>query len=386
MKLCTITGSRAEFFILKNLILRLQKEKKFKHQLIVTGSHTSRKFGNTIRDIKRNKVKITSIIKTNFKGDKPNNITNYLADGIKKFSNKFSKTKPDLILVLGDRYEIYSAVIAAYLARISIAHIYGGETTQGSLDEGIRHSITKLSNIHLVSNKKHLNRVNQLGENKKYIFNIGSLGVEALIKHKDFSKLTLEKELKIKFNKKNVLMTFHSETTLSKEKNIKNLNILLNCLKKLKDTTIIITTPGADHFYKSIQSRLKNFNLRNKNVFLFKSLGDTYYFSICKNVDFMIGNSSSGIIEMPSLNKGTINVGNRQLGREQARSVINIKFSEVDIMNGIKKIYSKKFKKILKKVRNPYEKKNSLSNVIKILKALKIENLKSKKFCDLKIK
>ena len=144
MKLCTITGSRAEFFILKNLILKLQKEKKFKHQLIVTGSHTSQKFGNTIKDIKRNKVKITSIIKTNFRGDKPNHIANYLGDGIKRFSNKFSKIKPDLILVLGDRYEIYAAVISAYLSRIPIAHICGGETTQGSLDEGIRHSISKL--------------------------------------------------------------------------------------------------------------------------------------------------------------------------------------------------------------------------------------------------
>lgn len=385
MRLCTVSGSRAEFFILKDLILKLQNEKKFKHQFIVTGSHTSQIFGNTIKDIIRNKVKITSIIKTNFKGDKPNHIANYLGDGIKKFSQKFLKIKPDLLLILGDRYEIYAAAISAYLARIPIAHIYGGETTQGSLDEGIRHSISKFSNIHFVSTEKHLNRVAQLGENKKSIFNIGSLGVEALIKHKGLTRQNLEKELKIKFNKKNILMTFHPETIFDERKNIKNLTILLNCLKKLKDTTIIITSTGADHYYKSIQSRLTKFSLRNKNVFLFKSLGHNYYFSICKNVDFMIGNSSSGIIEMPSFKKGTINVGNRQLGREQARSVINTKFLEKEILNGIKKVYSKKFRKILKKVNNPYEKKNSTLSIIKILKGLKIKNLQSKMFYDLKI-
>ena len=383
MKLCTVSGSRAEFFILKNLILKIQNNKNFKHHFIVAGSHTSQIFGNTIKDIKNNKVNISSIIKTNFKDDKPNHIANYLGDGIKEFSNKFTKIKPDLLLVLGDRYEIYAAVIAAYLARIPIAHIYGGETTQGSLDEGIRHSISKLSNIHFVSTKKHFKRLEQLGENKKYIFNIGSLGVEALITNKGLPTQTLEKELKIKFNKKNILMTFHSETVLGEKENIKNLNILLNCLKKLKNTSIIITTPGADHYFNSIQSSLKKFNLRNKNVFLFKSLGHDYYFSICKKVDFMIGNSSSGIIEMPSFNKGTINVGNRQLGREQARSVLNIKFSEKSIMNGIKKIYSRRFKKILKNVDNPYEKKNSLLNIIKILKNLKIKNLRYKKFNDL---
>ena len=222
MKLCTVSGSRAEFFILKNLILKIQNDKKFNHHFIVTGSHTSQIFGNTIKDIKNNKVNISSIIKTNFKDDKPNHIANYLGDGIKKFSNKFTKNKPDLLLVLGDRYEIYAAVIAAYLARIPIAHIYGGETTQGSLDEGIRHSISKLSNIHFVSTKKHFKSLEQLGENKKYIFNIGSLGVEALITNKGLPTQTLEKELKIKFNKKNILMTFHSETVLGEKENIKN--------------------------------------------------------------------------------------------------------------------------------------------------------------------
>lgn len=376
MKLCTVTGSRAEFFILENLIAKIQNERFFKHSLLITGTHTSNFFGKTIRDIKKKRIKIKSIIDLNFQGDKPQDISNYFATGVKKFSREFSKIKPDLVLVLGDRYEIYSAAISAYFSNIPIAHLYGGETTKGSLDEGIRHSISKLSNLHFVSTKKHFDRVYRLGENKKYIFNIGSLGVEALKKSKPINKEKLEKKLNIKFNKKNILMTFHPETINDKNKNLKNLDNLLNCLKNLKNTSIIVTMPGADHYYKSIYSKLFKFNKNNSNVFLFKSLGHDNYFSICKIVDFMIGNSSSGIIEMPSLKKGTINLGVRQLGRVQANSVINANFSKKDIKSAINKIYSKKFKKTLQTIKNPYEQKNSLSKIIRILKLLDMKSIK----------
>ena len=357
MKLCTITGSRAEFFILKNLIIKLQKDKKLKHNLIATGSHNTTFFGNTIKDIKKNGVNINSIIDLNIKGEKSIDIAKYLSIGIKKFSKKFLQIKPDLILVLGDRYEIFAAVISAYLNNVPVAHIYGGEKTLGSLDDGIRHSISKLSNIHFVSTKDYFNRVKQLGENHKFIFQVGSMGVEAIKNHKKFNKEYLEKQLKLRFNKKNILMTYHPETTKTKEQNILNLKKCLNCLKKLKDTSIIITLPGADQNYKVITKNLETFKKGNKNVFLFKSLGHDYYFSICKIVDFMIGNSSSGIIEMPSFKKATINLGSRQKGRIHSKSVINVEFNEKKILKAIKKVYSINFLKILRKSTNPYEKK-----------------------------
>ena len=377
MKLCTVTGSRAEFFILKNLIAKFQKEQFFKHSLLITGSHTSKFFGKTIRDIKREGINIKRIINLNLRGDKPQDISNYFATGVKKFSKEFLKLKPDLVLVLGDRYEIYSAAISAYFSNIPIVHLYGGETTKGSLDEGIRHSISKLSNLHFVSTEKHFDKVCSLGINKRYIFNIGSLGVEALKKHKLIDKKTLEKKLNIKLNKKNILMTFHPETINDKKENLKNLEVLLSCLKNRKNTSIIITMPGADHYYKSIYSKLVSFNKKNSNVFLFKSLGHDNYFSICKVVDFMIGNSSSGIIEMPTLKKGTINLGIRQLGRIQPSSVINAKFNKKNIISAINKIYSKNFKKILQTTKNPYEKKNSLSKIIRILKSLDMKSIKN---------
>ena len=180
MKICTITGSRAEFFLLKNLIIKLQNDQKIKHELLVTGSHNLKFFGNTIKDIKNSGILIKNTIDLDIKGEKSNDIAKYLSTGVRKFSNKFLNIKPDLVLVLGDRYEIFSAVIAAYLSNIPIAHIYGGEKTLGSLDEGVRHSITKLSNLHFVSTKEYFNRVKQLGENQKFIHVVGSLGVESI--------------------------------------------------------------------------------------------------------------------------------------------------------------------------------------------------------------
>ena len=202
MKLCTITGSRAEFFLLKNLITKINNEKKLKNNLLVTGSHNSALFGNTIKDIKQSNIKIKAIVNLKIKNDRPIDISKYISEGIKKFSYHFNSIKPDLVIILGDRYEIYTAAIAAYILKIPIAHIYGGETTQGVIDEGIRHSITKLSHIHFVSTNRYLKRVKQLGENPKMIFNVGSLGIEALKKNKALNKKTLEKKLGIKFRKK----------------------------------------------------------------------------------------------------------------------------------------------------------------------------------------
>ncbi len=385
MKLCIVTGSRAEFFILKNLITKIQKNKDFKQNLLVTGTHNSKFFGSTIQDIKKNGVTIHGIINLNINGDNSLDIAKYLSIGIQKFSQKFAKIRPDFLLVLGDRYEIFSAVISAYLNNIPIGHIYGGEITQGSLDENIRHSITKFSNLHFVSTKKYHDRVKQLGEDKKKIFNVGSMGVESIKNHRIIKKKDLEKLLNIKFNEKNILMTFHPETTKDQKENILNLKKCLNCLKKLKNTSIIITMPGADQHYKMIYKLLKKFTQKNKNVFLFKSLGHDNYFSICRVVDFMIGNSSSGIIEMPSFKKPSIDLGIRQLGRIKAKSTINVDFNEQKITSAINKVLSKKFKKSLLKVVNPYEKKNSSDRIITILRRTNFRKLQSKNFFDYKI-
>lgn len=382
MKICTITGSRAEFFLLKNLITKLTYDKKIKNNLLVTGSHNSFFFGNTIKDIKKSNFKIKAEIDLKIKKDKPSDISNYLTEGIKKFSYYFNKIKPDLILILGDRYEIFSAAIAAHILRIPIAHIYGGETTQGAIDEGIRHSITKLSHIHFVSTNKYFTRVKQLGENPKMIFNVGSLGVEALKKNKTINKKILEKKLGIKFRKKNLLITFHSETIYDEKKNLKNLKIFLDSLKNLKDTSLIFTAPGADFYFKSILKEMKKFINKTPQAYFFKSLGHENYFSLCKHVDLMVGNSSSGIIEMPSFKKWAINIGVRQEGRVKAKSTIDVKFKKLEIEKLILKLLLNKNTSFLKNTKNPYDNGNSSDKIIKIIKKIKFSNINNKKFYD----
>ena len=386
MKICTVTGSRAEFYILKKLIKKLEKSKSIKQHLIVTGSHNSKIFGNTINEIKKQKIKIGRKINILINNDSELGISKSFAVGVERFSKEFLKIKPDILLILGDRYEIFAAAVSACFNRIPIVHIHGGEITQGAIDEAIRHSITKLSHIHFVSTKNYYKNVLQLGENKNHVFNIGSLGVENLKEVNLLKKKVLEKKLNIKFNKKNIIVTFHPETINSKNQNKKNLKTLLKSLSKLKETTIIFTMPGADVSFKMIISELKKFVKKNKNACLFESLGDELYFSLCKVVDLMIGNSSSGIIEMSSFKKGTINIGDRQKGRVMPESVLNVNFDEKKIKNKIKYAYSKKFNSVLKNVKNPYDQRNSSDKLIKILKKIKLKNILKKNFFNYKVK
>ena len=380
MKICTVTGSRAEFYILKNLIKKLENDRKLKHHLIVTGSHNLKAFGNTINDIKKEKIKIGSKINILLRNDSELDISNSYALGVKLFSKELLRLKPDILILLGDRYEIFAAAVAACFNRIPIVHIHGGEITEGVIDEALRHSITKMAHIHFVSTKQYHRNLLQLGENPKHIFNIGSLGVENLRRTSLYNKKDLEKKLNLKFKKKNILITFHPETIHTRVQNKKNLIELLKSLQKLKKTNLIFTMPGADINFKMIVKEIKNFIKINKNGYLFKSLGDKIYFSLCNEVDLMIGNSSSGLIEMPSFKKPTINLGYRQKGRVTANSVINTDFDSKKIYNKIKYVYSKKFCDNLKRIINPYEKKNSSEKIIQVLKKIKIKNILSKKF------
>lgn len=384
MKINSITGSRAEFFLLKDLILKIEKDKYFQHKLIVTGSHNQKYFGKTINQIKKNKINIGKKIKINLSKDDPYHITKSFNEAVKKFNFYFLKNKPDAIMLLGDRYEIFSAAIAAYFNGIPIIHLYGGELTYGAIDESIRHCITKLANIHFVSNRNHFLRVRQLGENKKMIFNVGSLGVEAAKNNVSFSKKKMEKDLKIKFRNKNLLVTFHSETLKSEKINLKYLNELLKSLSTQKKTSIIFTLPNADFYFKKIIKVLKQFVSFKSNCYLFSSLGHDYYFSLCKIVDLVIGNSSSGIIEVPTLKKISINIGERQLGRISANSVINTYFDSKKISLSIKKAY-KKYNTIKNsEFINPYEGYKTSNKIINILKRIKLKDINYKKFYDLK--
>ncbi len=381
--ICVITGSRADYDLLLPIIKGLSKIKKFNVKTIVTGSHFI-KFQTSIKIIKNDKIKIFKKIKIPYLNDTNSTILKSISSGIEKFDEVFKKNKFDLLIVLGDRYEIFSAVISASFYRIPIAHLSGGEVTEGAIDESLRHSITKFSTFHFVSNPIYLKRIKQLGENPRNIFHVGSTSVEDVSKEKLYSKKELEKKLNFEFKKENFLITFHP-VTFQEDYGLKDFKEILTYFEKRKNQGIIFTIPNADtkNFY--ISKMIKKFIKKNKNSKYFGSLGRIKYFSVIKNVDAVIGNSSSGLSEVPSLKKPTINIGTRQKGRLRSKSVIDIeKVNSVKLNRSLKKIKSKEFLKLMNSSKNPYYKSNTTKNILKIIKNLNLRKISQKNFFDIK--
>lgn len=381
IKIATISSTRADFGLLKNLIKKLNRN-NFKTRLIATGTHFSKQYGYTYRDILKNKIKIDEKINKKINTSNPLGISKIMSDHIFESSKIFEKLKPDLIILLGDRYEILASAIAAHICCIPIAHIHGGELTNGIIDDAFRHSITKLSQIHFVANKIYKKRVIQLGENPKKVFNVGGMGVDSIKATSTFSKAELEKILNIKFSEKNLLINFHPETLNKNSAKIQTQE-LLSSLKNLKNTSLFFTMPGAENENLDIIKQIKKFVKKNDGSYFFKSLGHKKYFSFLKIVDGMIGNSSSGLLEMPSFRKATINLGDRQSGRIKSKSVLDTKIKKKNITRSIKKIYSKKFINKIKNCKNPYGDGGASNKIVKLLKKMKINNLINKKFYDI---
>jgi GDP/UDP-N,N'-diacetylbacillosamine 2-epimerase (hydrolysing) len=384
LKTYVITGGRADYGLLKKLINKLNTSKKrFQTKFIVTGSHLSIKHGNTVNEILRDKIKIFKKIDININSDNPEEISINISNGIKKFTKIFHKNKPDLIIILGDRYEVFSVALAAHLLTIPLAHIHGGEVTHGAIDDAFRHSITKMSDLHFVANQEYKKRVIQLGENPKRIFNVGGLGVDCIKINKLFNKKALENKLKIKFLDKNLIITYHPETISFKKQ---NLDPLFNALKILTDTTLVFTIPNADTHNTHIFKQIKNFVKRNDNAVIFESLGTRSYHSLINISDAVVGNSSSGMAEVPYFRKPTINIGNRQDGRIRVKSIIDVKMKKDEIRSALKKIYSKTFIKNLINIKSPYGTGGASQKIINILKKFnkeRLKKLKIKKFYDL---
>ena len=373
-----MSSTRADFGILSGIIKSLQKEKYFDTKLILTGSHLEKKYGFTIEEVIQKRIKVFKKIKILSNRNKKLNLLKNSGKIIFKFSPQLKKISPDVIILLGDRYEIFCIAYCAFILGIPIVHLYGGELTQNSLDDSMRHAITKLSNFHFVSTKKYFDRVVQLGEDKKNIFNIGSISLDKLYKFEFLKKDEIAQKLKIDLDKKIIVCTIHPETN-----NLKNIehhvSICLDSLKKISRTTIIFTMPNDDLGSDLIIKKIKRFCKSKKNAFFFKSLGKDLYFSLVKISNLVLGNSSSGIIETPSLGTYSINLGLRQNGRIRSNGTFNLKYKKKDIKNKIHKILNMRKKKI----KNPYYKKNSVRNFIKILKKLNFQSVHQKKFVDL---
>lgn len=381
-KIFLLTTGRSDYGMLRKLALDIVKEKNFSLKIIVTGAHLSKEHGYTVKEIIKDNFKNIIKVNSNLKDSSKNHTTISISNSIKEFHKIFLKHSPNIAIVLGDRYETFAFSIAANTFGVPIAHLNGGEVTSGAQDDVFRHCITKMSDLHFVANKIYAKRVKQLGEDPSRIFNVGGLSIDKISTKNFYKKKDLEKKLKIKFLKKNLLITYHPET-LNNKKNNKNLDILLKCLDKLNDTYLIFTIPNADYGNQKIIKKIKNFVSRKKNAKVFDSLGHITYYSVIRQVDAMVGNSSSGLSEAPFLKKATLNLGNRQEGRIQAKSVINCQFKISEINKGLKKLYSKKFIDLAKKARSPYGKNGVSKKIISILKMTNLKNIKYKKFYDL---
>ena len=376
-KVCFITGSRADYGPIRYFLNKLKKNNKFKVQIIVTGSHLSNKFGSSVKEIEKDGFKINKKININLSGKSASDITRATGQLIQFLPLAIKKLDPNIIILFGDRYETFAAAYSAYILRKPIVHICGGDITEGSLDNGMRHSITKMSNLHFVTNEQSKKIVIRLGENPKSVFNTGSLGTEIIKKIELLNRKDLERKYKFNLSNKNLLITYHADSSI-KNSYIRDLFNIFTALKKFPKILKIFTASNADENGEKVNLLIKNFVKKRKNNSIFlPSMGNINYLSMLKYVDAVIGNSSSGIYEVPSFKIPTINLGNRQKGRLMAKSVINSKINKKFIIQAINKIYSKKFKIKIKKIKNPYSGKNASNNMIKIL--LKYDFSKFKK-------
>jgi len=381
-KICVFTGTRADYGLLKPLMKAIQNEKDLKLQILVSGSHLSSEFGNTYKEIEEDGFNIDEKIENLLLSDSSTSIAKSTGLGIIGYADSLDRLSPDICIVLGDRFEALSFAYASFVKKIPLVHISGGEITEGALDDSIRHAITKFSHIHLVATKEYKKRVIQLGEEPSRVYNVGEIG---LIGMKDnlLSKKEFEESINFKLNKKNILFTYHPET-LDTQNIKRNIKEILNALSKLENTNIIFTKANADEGGKIINKELEKFVKNHKNSILFDSLGRKRYLSALQFVDIVIGNSSSGLVEVPSFKIATINIGNRQKGRIKAKSVIDVKVDKNEILNAINKVYTKEFQNKLKTIKNPYEKDDTLPFIIKLLKNIDLEQIINKKFYDLK--
>jgi len=383
-KLCVVSGSRAEYGLLYPLLDELKKDSSFKLQIAVTGMHLSAIYGLTYKEIISDGFTIDEKVSMPLDDDTPSGVTRSVGIGVIGFASAFKRLKPDFVVLLGDRYETYAAAIAAFFAHIPIVHIQGGELTEGAMDDALRHSITKMSTLHFTSTEDYRRRVIQLGEDPRRVFNVGALGIDNIKRLKLLSRDKLESKLRFNLQGKVALVTFHPVTLESNTSRL-HFSEILSALNHFKSLKVVFTKPNSDISGQIISKLIDQFVENNPGRSIaFTSLGRLKYLSLLKYVDLVLGNSSSGIIEMPSFGKPTVNVGDRQKGRIRAASVIQCESLQECILRGLKKAFSPKFKRGCKKIKNHYGHGVAARKIVAFLKkeVPKVKSLK-KKFYDL---
>lgn len=383
-KICVVTGTRAEFGLLRWLMHELQASKELELQVIATGMHLSPEFGLTYREIEQAGFTIDAKVEMLVSADTASAVTKSMGLGLIGYADAYVCLSPDLIVLLGDRFEIFAAAAAAMIAGIPIAHLHGGETTEGAFDEAIRHSITKMSHLHFVAAQDYRNRVIQLGEHPERVFLVGGLGIDAIKRTTLMTREALEESLDFRFGQRNLLITFHP-VTLDGASSQQQMSELLTALGELTDTSLIFTMPNADTGGRELAAMVDAFVEIHSNARAYASLGQLRYLSCMQHVDGVVGNSSSGIAEAPSMGVGTINIGDRQKGRLSATSVINCLPTVDGIREAIDILYDSSFRSTLGQTVNPYGNGGASKKIVDVLSTHSLDELLKKSFFNIQM-
>jgi GDP/UDP-N,N'-diacetylbacillosamine 2-epimerase (hydrolysing) len=381
-KICVVTGTRADYGLLRWVMQGIKDDPRLRLQVIATGMHLSPEFGLTYRDIEQDGFCIDHKVEMLTSSDTPVGIAKSMGLGMIGCADVLRALAPDLVLVLGDRFEILAAVAAALVARLPVAHLHGGETTEGAFDESIRHSITKMSHLHFVAAEEYRRRVIQLGERPDRVHLVGGLGIDNILKLRLLDRAALEASLDFKLGAKNLLVTFHPVTLETASSQVQMAE-LLAALDLLRDTHLIFTLPNADTDSRILIEMVQQYVATRPNARAYVSLGQLRYLSCVAQVDGVVGNSSSGLTEVPTLRKGTVNIGERQRGRLQAQSVIDCDPTRQSIGGAIGRLYSEDFQRALAGARNPYGEGGASDKVIAVLRDCELEGLTKKAFFDM---
>lgn len=384
-KICVVTGTRAEYGLLSRLMRMIDDSQDTHLQVIATNMHLSPKYGNTYREIEQDGFHIDCKIPIIKDDDIDNAMTTVksMATALSGFADAYNDLKPDIVVLLGDRYEILAAAEAALIERIPIAHIHGGEVTEGAYDDAIRHSITKMSQLHFTSTEEYRKRVIQLGEQPERVFNVGALGVENIKKMPLVGKEEIEEEIGFQIDSKTILVTYHP-VTLGIRTAKEDIDDFISALEERKDLRVIFTMPNSDTGGQFIVDAINRFVSENHDrAKAFKSLGAIRYLSVMKQVAAVVGNSSSGLLEAPSFGIPTLNIGDRQKGRIAAESVLNCETDKKSILSGIDQVLSFEFKMKAEQTVNPYEKSGTAKEIFYTISTYPLTKLGQKHFIDI---
>jgi len=367
LEITVVTGSRADYGLLYHVLRGIQESRRLRLRLLVTGMHLAPEFGETWRVIEADGFRIDRKIDMLLAGDSPAAMTKSCGLGVLGFAEAFADQRPRLVMVLGDRFEILAAVQACLLARIPVAHIAGGDTTEGAVDESIRHAITKMAHLHFATNSEAAARIRQMGENPDSVFDVGSPGIDFIKNQKLLTRDELEQELGLKLRRRLLAVTFHP-ATLDPLPQASQMRVLLDALEALdpEETSIVFTMPNADAEGRSLMALAAAFTATRPHTRIFTSLGQRNYLSLIAHADAVVGNSSSGLYEAPTLKTPTVNIGDRQKGRLQAGSIINCAVDATAILDAIHRAYQLDTSAVV----NPYGEGDAAQKIVHILESL----------------